>query len=389
MPLCPSCSFSNSEKSKFCARCGLEILNATESIKNPTSQRNALSSGDKAGHRSPGISSMPSKNVKKGFFFRVAPFLVGLIILLSVLVGLYNSLPISELTLNRSVLVLEIGDEEVVLMASVKPEFIKEKTLVWESSDPYVAEVSNEGVVSAKDIGLATITVSTEDSSHTATCEIKVVYPAIVWNYGIYVGQLENDIPNGQGEWLQLSGENYSGHWQDGRFNGEGTHTLSDGQLFAGEFIEGLLNGEGSWCNSNGDKYLGEFLEGKKHGQGVYTWADGSEYTGEFKEGLKDGQGILVAVDGKETKGEWKDDEYIEQITSTKVTSQKPQNAYTVGFKDGYDNYTAFFRGERSDAEKSWDQFLRRFGPNWTVIELSDYDQGYTAGARKASEDLN
>jgi hypothetical protein len=309
----------------------------------PTSERNALSSGDKAGHRSPGISSIPSNNIKKGFFFRAVPFFVVLIILLSVLAGLYNSLPISELTLNRSVLVLEMGGEEVVLTASIKPDCVKEKPLIWESEDINIAAVSNEGVVIPIDIGLTTITVSTEDGIHKATCKIEVIYPTIDWSEGTYTGEIDKDMPNGCGVWITASEESYEGYWEDGLFNGEGKHILDDGQIFAGVFVGGLLQGQGTWGNAEGDTYIGEFVDGRKHGEGIYQWADGSEYKGEFQDDMKHGLGSLVSVDGKKTDGEWKDDELVikplkSDANTTPKQSPKDQDTWITFYNSNDGN---------------------------------------------------
>jgi hypothetical protein len=380
MPLCPSCGFNNRGKNKFCTRCCFGIQSATDSINNPALIKDAFVTAKKdkkTEHRDTKINSMPSKNVKKGFFFRVAPFLVGLIILLSVLVGLYISLPLSELTLNRSVLVLEIGSEEDVLTASVKPDFIKEKILIWKSSDPYVAEVSNGGVVSAKDIGLATITVSTEDGIHQATCKIEVVHPTIDWNEGIYTGEIDKDIPNGYGVWITTSEESYEGYWEDGLFNGEGKHILDDGQIFAGVFVEGLLQGDGTWTNVDGDTYLGEFLAGKKHGEGVYTWADGSVFRGDYYEDMKHGLGVLVSVDGKKTEGEWANDEYIAvniQQTRTLSDNMTVDEVYMLGYNDGY----SFYKGTSTYATKK-EVYASRNNILSDSLLSSVYDRGFTS----------
>ena len=38
----------------------------------------------------------------------------------------------------------------------------------------------------------------------------------------VYIGELENEIPNGYGVWTHPNGEEYKGQWADGKENGSG-----------------------------------------------------------------------------------------------------------------------------------------------------------------------
>ena len=64
-------------------------------------------------------------------------------------------------------------DENLNLVATVAPDNATNKTVTWKSSNEDVAIVEN-GVVTAKKEGTATITVTTVDGNKTATCEITV-----------------------------------------------------------------------------------------------------------------------------------------------------------------------------------------------------------------------
>ena len=76
--------------------------------------------------------------------------------------------------LNRTVLSLSMGDKEL-LMARVSPyNTINNVGLVWESSEPSVATVE-AGLVKAVGEGITTITVSSVDGVHSASCTITVV----------------------------------------------------------------------------------------------------------------------------------------------------------------------------------------------------------------------
>ena len=65
------------------------------------------------------------------------------------------------------------------LSATVTPSNTSNKGVTWTSSNTGVATVSSSGLVTAKAVGTATITVKTSDGSNkSATCTITVQYPA-------------------------------------------------------------------------------------------------------------------------------------------------------------------------------------------------------------------
>lgn len=62
----------------------------------------------------------------------------------------------------------------VTLTATIAPDNATNTNITWSSNDETVATVSQEGVVTALDSGIATITVTTEDGEFTATCNITI-----------------------------------------------------------------------------------------------------------------------------------------------------------------------------------------------------------------------
>ena len=68
------------------------------------------------------------------------------------------------------------GDVDT-LQALVFPATAENQTLYWESSDPLVASVDQNGVVTARSTGTAAITVETEEGGFTAVCRITVAQP--------------------------------------------------------------------------------------------------------------------------------------------------------------------------------------------------------------------
>ena len=83
-----------------------------------------------------------------------------------------NSVPVTGVTLDETELALYTGGS-ATLSATVTPENATNKSLTWSSDKPEVATVEN-GKVTAKAAGTATITVTTEDGKKTATCAVTV-----------------------------------------------------------------------------------------------------------------------------------------------------------------------------------------------------------------------
>lgn len=64
------------------------------------------------------------------------------------------------------------------LTPSITPSYATERNLSWSTSDIAVASVTPEGLVTAKNVGTAKITVTSSDGKVSATCTVKVIVPA-------------------------------------------------------------------------------------------------------------------------------------------------------------------------------------------------------------------
>ena len=80
---------------------------------------------------------------------------------------------VTGVTLNKTTLKLSKGTSET-LTATVAPTNATNKKVTWTSSDPAVATVDASGKVTGVAKGTATITVTTENGGHTATCAVEV-----------------------------------------------------------------------------------------------------------------------------------------------------------------------------------------------------------------------
>ncbi len=78
------------------------------------------------------------------------------------------------INLNKSELVLEVGSSEM-LVAYFEPSTTTATAHTWKSSDPNVAIVDEQGLVTSVTVGEAVITATAMNGGHTATCKVKVV----------------------------------------------------------------------------------------------------------------------------------------------------------------------------------------------------------------------
>lgn len=80
---------------------------------------------------------------------------------------------VTGVILDKTNLSMQVGDKSN-LIATIKPENAVNKNVKWTSSDENIVTVSENGIITAKSIGIATITVTTEDGKFSASCKITV-----------------------------------------------------------------------------------------------------------------------------------------------------------------------------------------------------------------------
>ena len=92
---------------------------------------------------------------------------------------------VNGVSLDRPAITLTEGDS-LKIYASVSPANATNSSVSWFSSDPTVALVDDEGVITAVKAGTATITVKTTDGGMTATCVVTVEAKAPPTSKGAY-----------------------------------------------------------------------------------------------------------------------------------------------------------------------------------------------------------
>ena len=91
------------------------------------------------------------------------------------LLALVEPIKVSGITLDITSCTLEIG-KTTTIKANVLPSDASNKSVSWKSSNPSVATVDSDGLVTAVSAGVATITATTTDGSKlSASCEVTVI----------------------------------------------------------------------------------------------------------------------------------------------------------------------------------------------------------------------
>ena len=109
-------------------------------------------------------------------------------------------LPVASVSLDRTAVTITGGYTET-LVATVLPVDATNKGVNWSSSDTSVATVDSDGIVTAIGVGSATITVTTVDGSHTATCQV-MVPPSLVIVTGVELNKAATSLLVGEEETL-------------------------------------------------------------------------------------------------------------------------------------------------------------------------------------------
>jgi uncharacterized protein YjdB len=81
---------------------------------------------------------------------------------------------VSSVSLNTESKIMTIGDE-LQLIATITPSNATNQSVTWSTSHSSIASVNYYGTVTAKAVGDAVITVTTDDGNYTATCEVTVL----------------------------------------------------------------------------------------------------------------------------------------------------------------------------------------------------------------------
>jgi len=103
-------------------------------------------------------------------------YVLSLAVMLITVLTTCKDVSVIGVKLNEISVTLAIGETKT-LMATVIPENATNKTVTWTSSNPEVATVSTNGLVTPLSNGITTISVTTVDGNYSENCIVKVSTP--------------------------------------------------------------------------------------------------------------------------------------------------------------------------------------------------------------------
>ncbi len=130
--------------------------------------------------------------------------------------------PTEGIQLNKERLTLRAGGATGLLIANILPADATNKKVIWSSSNPELAEVNTNGVITPKSPGKAVITATTEYGGFTAQCSLFILPTQISsitpsWNCSdvnvdanikvVFNRQMDENSINGSTFYLKLGGD--------------------------------------------------------------------------------------------------------------------------------------------------------------------------------------
>ncbi len=100
-----------------------------------------------------------------------------------------------------------------------------------------------------------------------------------------YLGEIKNNMANGNGIGIWKNGGMYKGEWKDNMRHGNGQYQWQDGETYDGDFFMDMRHGKGKYIWTTGLYYIGEWKGDKRHGTGVLYEKNGETRLSGFWEG--------------------------------------------------------------------------------------------------------
>jgi hypothetical protein len=132
----------------------------------------------------------------------------------------------------------------------------------------------------------------------------------------LYIGELQNNQPNGQGTQYLKNGGKYEGYWENGLYEGQGTLILENGSMYTGAFSKGFIHGEGKMIYPDASYYKGNYVYGIREGFGLLYIDKDNKYEGYWENGFRNGKGKAY-IEGSYKKGLWENNKLIKRLSES------------------------------------------------------------------------
>ena len=160
------------------------------------------------------------------------------------------NIPVDDIKVDKTEIELEPGKTDKITV-TVTPDDATNKTVTYTSSNPDVAEVTEDGTIIAKKDGETTITVKTEDGTEKAvTVKVTVKTPVKYYNVTYkYNGEIPANAPTVPGE---------ATHEEGSTVNVANNPTL-DGYIFSGWTTADAIVVDGKFTINNDVEFIGSW----------------------------------------------------------------------------------------------------------------------------------
>lgn len=309
---------------------------------------------------------------------------------------------ITSIVLNKDVYPMNVGDKGK-LTATVIPDTVRTKEVLWSTSDSSVVTVDREGNLTAIAEGTAKITVISGKGEKKATCLVKVSPIAATsialdkTSLSVVIGTpvsltatiLPNNTTNTKINWSsskksvamvnadgmvtgvsygtatitakigKLSakckvsvkgtygtkkykgGGSYKGELGNGKRNGKGTLIRKNGTSISGTWSnDELLSTTATVTFKNGDIYKGCYTGYIKTGKATYTKKDGTLIKGTWKKNKLTGSATIKYRDGDKYSGNFKNNKKSGQGTYTFANGDRYKGSWKNDKMNGSGKYT-------------------------------------------------
>ena len=105
------------------------------------------------------------------------------------------------------------------------------------------------------------------------------------YNDGLYLGEIQDGLPNGFGSIQYPDGTVESGFYIQGKLEGLGEISFNNGNFYEGEFVDGVIEGQGHYYCEDFGEYTGEFANNCPDGEGCWDLDSGCQLIGHFSKG--------------------------------------------------------------------------------------------------------
>jgi len=119
-----------------------------------------------------------------------------------------------------------------------------------------------------------------------------------------YIGEVKNNLPNGEGSFFYSTESVYEGEWKKGLPNGYGKRVYDNGKIYDGEWENGKRHGKGIYYTVNDntgtkETVIANWVDNRLYDEkGEILFGDGSRYVGGIKSGYLSGKGCFYWNNG-------------------------------------------------------------------------------------------